>query len=126
MKQELVNYPTAAIRAKVSVSTLMKAVQAGDLTRHKDTRDKRKTLLDMREVNNHFNDGNTTFEVTLAEVATALAVTSHTDPELYHAVRRAIDPEHLPALDLIVGGDEGVDALDAQAGYTPEMKDHAG
>lgn len=123
MKQELVNYPTAAIRAKVSVSTLMKAVQVGHITRHRDTRDKRKTMLDMREVNDHFNDSTTTFEVTLPEIATALTVTSHTDRELYAAVRRALDPEYLPVLDLIVGGDGGVEALDTRAGYVaPEMK----
>lgn len=55
MAKQLVNYPTAAIRARVSVSTLMKAVTAGHLTRHIDPRDRRRTLLDSTEVATHFN-----------------------------------------------------------------------
>lgn len=122
MKQELVNYPTAAIRSKVSVSTLMKAIQTGHLTRHRDPRDKRKTLLDMQEVNNHFNNDTTTFEVTLPEIVTALTITSLTDPELYAAVRKAIPTVNLPEVELLLGNELGLDALDERAGYTPEMK----
>lgn len=63
------------------------------------------------------DDGTVTFEVTAAEVATALTVTADTDPDLYRAVRRAI-PAHLFPAVAVLASTDGLETLDAQAGYT--------
>lgn len=60
-----------------------------------------------------------TIEATGPEVAAALRLTAHQDPELYCAIRRAIPSEHFPIVAVLASTD-GLEALDIAAGYPPE------
>lgn len=117
-----ISYTDAAARAGVSVDTIMRRVSAGHLTRHPHPTDRRRGLIDVDQLDQLFNpktDSTVRFEVTPLEVAQALTITAYRDPELYRVIRSAIPAKDFPAVALIASTD-GLEALDIQAGYTPE------